>query len=297
MITGDKKVLAPGTEAYARLELQRSVVEDVVVVHWGRGSFLPRIPKGTFDVITVQDPFWRGLFALYAARLLHVRLNVQVHADLVAQSFIKRCVATFVLQRADSVRTVSEKVKRQVEGLHVRAPIRVLPIYLDVSRFRAIVHEPHAQKTILWVGRFEIEKDPLAAITVLERVRKAGVDAKLIMLGAGSMERVLKTKAAGSPIEFPGWQDPAAFLSQADVVLCTSREESWGASTVEALAAGVAVVAPDVGIAREAGAIVVPRQELAQAVIKALQSNTSGDLKLTLLSQEEWACAWKESLI
>jgi hypothetical protein len=49
-----------------------------------------------------------------------------------------------------------------------------------------------------------------------------------------------------------------------DVVLGTlaSPGESWGASIVEALAE-VPGVAPDVGIAKEAGAIVVTRQDLA----------------------------------
>ena len=97
-------------------------------------------------------------------------------------------------------------------------------------------------------------------------------------------------------VEFPGWQDPAPYLARAGVVLCTSKHESWGESIVEALAAGVPVVAPDVGVAREAGAVIAARSDLAQALTEALRSGARGELKLKLLSREEWAGAWRNSL-
>ena len=56
IITGDKK-FGPGHERY---ELQRSVVDELAVVYWGRGSYWPKLPKERFDVVTTQDPFWRG---------------------------------------------------------------------------------------------------------------------------------------------------------------------------------------------------------------------------------------------
>ena len=71
-----------------------------------------------------------------------------------------------------------------------------------------------------------------------------------------------------------------------------------GASIVEALAAGVPVVAPDVGVAKEAGAIIASRDRLAEAVIEVLRSvrPVRGELKLSPLSKEEWTVAWKETL-
>ena len=66
---------------------------------------------------------------------------------------------------------------------------------------------------------------------------------------------------------------------------------------IEALAAGVPVVSPDVGIAKEAGAIVVEREKLAKAVVGVLTSNVKGELKIPMLSKEEWARKWKESLM
>ena len=300
MITGDKNFVA--SERYAS---QAAQVEKLDVVYLGRENFWPSTPGESYEVVTAQDPFWRGLFAWKIARRCGARLNVQVHADLSAQSFVKRQLARFVLRRADAVRAVSEKIKKQVEALRVKAPVRVLPVFVDTEKFKQLERVPHEGKRILWLGRFEPEKDPGAALEVLKRVRAEVPSARLIMLGRGSLETTLKGRAAGLPampdgrprVEFPGWQDPLPYLAKADVVLSTSRHESYGASMVEALAASVPVVAPDVGIAKEAGAIVVPRSELASAVVRVLQSKTRAELQVPVLGRDEWAQRWRNTLV
>lgn len=300
MISGDKNLLKEGSEARARLELQKSQAEQLDVFVWpqvhSRIEIWRAAKKNRYDVVTAQDPFWRGLLAWRVAKQTEAKLNLQVHTDLSAQSFLRRVLARFLLIRADSVRVVSEKIKKQVERLGAQGSICVLPIYIDITRFRNMAPKPHTQKTILWVGRFESEKDPLYAIHVLKEVREK-VDAKLIMLGAGSLEPSLRRQADKLPIEFFGWQDPVSYLQIADVVLCTSKHESWGASIVEALAAGVPVVAPDIGIAKEAGAVVVPRSDLGNAVIRVLNSGQRGELKILMPSAEEWAKRWRETLV
>jgi glycosyltransferase involved in cell wall biosynthesis len=283
VITGDKK-FGPG---HLRYELQRRAVDSLEVVYWGRGSIRPALPAGPFDVVTAQDPFWRGLYGWYAAKKYKARFNVQVHTDLSAASFLHRTLARIVLRLAHSVRVVSEKIKGQVKHPH----ITILPIYVDASKFKTIVRNPEGS-LVLWVGRFEPEKDPLYALDVLRGVPGA----KLVMLGAGSLEPILRHRAAELPVGFAGWQDPVPYLIRASAVLCTSRHESFGASMVEALAAGVPVVAPDVGIAKEAGAIVVPREKLAEAVTRVLRTKPEARLALTLPRKEEWAEQWKKSL-
>ena len=285
MITGDKNF-----SASPRFALQSSQVEKLDVVYMGPGNVWPTVPAGHFDVVTAQDPFWRGLFAWRVARRIGAKLNVQVHTSVL------NVLGKFILRKADSVRVVSEKIKKQVESFGVKAPVRVLPVYIDVSKFQHVVYQPHSQKTILWVGRFEDEKDPLLALSVLEAVRQEGIDARLVMLGAGSLEQSLRSRVHGLPVEFPGWQDPVRYLAAADVVLSTSKHESYGASIIEALVAGVPVVSPDVGVAREAGVVVVARPDLARAVAQVLRSGGKGELKMQLLDAQEWAKQWRSSL-
>jgi glycosyltransferase involved in cell wall biosynthesis len=179
----------------------------------------------------------------------------------------------------------------------VRVPIRVLPVFVDLPKFYSLIRRPHAGKNIVWIGRFEEEKNPLAAIEVLQQVLKVVPDARLTMIGTGSLGQKLSDRAANLPIMVPlGWQDPRIYLDTADVVLCASWHESWGASIVEALAAHVPVVAPDVGVAKEAGATVVPRERLAEAVTDVLKSGARGKLQLNMLSEKEWAEAWVKTL-
>jgi len=298
MVTGDQNLLEVGTGAHARFLLQQAAVETLVPVFWGRRH--TDIPSASgYDVVTVQDPFWRGLAAWRAAKAAKVKLNVQVHTNLLAHNFLKRQLAKFVLKKADSVRVVSEEIKQQVVKMGVKVPVHVLPVYISIERFRAVARKPRARKTVLWYGRFEKEKDPLAAIEIFKKVKASIPDTKFVMLGSGSLQHKLNKRAleleSKESIVMP-WEDPAFYLETADVVLSTSRHESWGASMVESLGAGVAVVAPDVGIAKEAGAIVVPREKLADAVADALKSEAKGELKLKLLNESEWIKAWRESL-
>ena len=300
MISGDRHLLEPRTEAYRRLELQRAQVEQLDVFVWPHVHSAREIFKaariGLYDVITSQDPFWRGFIAWRIARKTGAKFNLQIHTDLSVQPFWRRLLACFLLRRADSVRVVSERIRKQVQAVGVKIPIHILPIFVNISRFIGTMPKSHSQKTILWIGRFEPEKDPHYATQVLKEVREQGVDAKLIILGAGSLEPKLREQSKDLPIEFPGWQDPASYLQIADVVLCTSKHESWGASIIEALAAGVPVVAPDIGIAREAGAIVVQMSDLGRAVIDVLNSGKRSELKISIPNSDEWAKRWKETL-
>lgn len=298
MITGDKRIKVPGTFAYERYTLQASQVEKLDVILWPEeGIFKPLLVKEKYDVVTSQDPFWRGLIAWKAARRADAKLNIQVHADINAQSFIKHVLAQIVLRHAGSVRVVSEGIKKQIARIAPRVKISVLPIFVDVEKYRTATQKPHDQKTILWFGRFEAEKDPLKAVEVLDGVRKSGIDAKLLMIGEGKLKEALKEKAKHMPIEILPWQhEMLAYFETADVVLSTSPAESFGASIVEALAAGVPVVSRDVGIAKEAGAIVAQPHQLAEKVVEVLQHGTKGELKIQLLGKDDWARAWKETL-
>jgi glycosyltransferase involved in cell wall biosynthesis len=300
MITGDKHLFVQDTPPFDRLQIQKKY-SDITPVFWGKGALrAPFQVTGDFDVITVQDPFWRGLVGLYISISKKAKLNVQLHADLNSQSFIRRTIAKLVLKRADSIRVVSSKLKTQVEELCVSAQIKVLPIYLDIERFKSVERktQPKAKKNIFWIGRFEDEKNPMFALDILKEVLKSGVDAELIMLGAGALEDKLKKKAKSENLQvtFKGWCNPVSLLASADVVINTSLHEGYGATIVEALATGAPVVSLDVGVASEAGAVITIKDEFATAVTKTLNSNATGELKIPILTKDQWAVEWMKTL-
>lgn len=302
MISGDKNILVEGSGAHARLLLQRAQVDRLDVFVWPHIHSFREIREaaahGQYDVITAQDPFWRGHLAWHLSRQYHTKLNVQVHTDLLAEPWWRRQWAYIQLRRATSIRVVSERARLHLARLLSGKKIAVLPIYVDISRFSSIIRRSHAGKNVLWIGRFEDEKNPLEAISVLQEVLREVPDARLTMIGEGRWRQRLSDAAANLPVTVSlTWQDPLLYLDTADVLLSTSKYESWGAVFVEALAAGVPVVAPDVGIAREAGATVVPRSELAAAVVQVLKSDTRGVLRIAVPTATEWAHAWRETLI
>lgn len=239
-----------------------------------------RLPRP--DVVTVQDPFETGLIGLCIARALGVPLHVQVHTDFTARAFrdhsvtnrVRVHIAWFVLRRAARIRVILERTREELFAAGISAPTTVLPIFVDTARYGALVREKHPRWKIdaLFIGRLESEKHPCLALDAVAAARKAGHDIGLTIVGEGSEHAALveRARSAGvaDRVEFMGWRtDILPFLARAEVLLVPSRYEGYGLVIVEALAAGVPVIATDVGVAREAGAIVVSEETFSQALI------------------------------
>ncbi len=227
-----------------------------------------RLPRP--DIVSVQDPYDSGMLGLLVARIRAARLHVQVHTDVFAASFrqhsllnaVRAIVARSVFSHADGIRVVAEHIKLSIEKrLTPKRPIAVLPIYVDTEHFRhaGAIADPRFARfatKLLWVGRFEAEKDPLRALDAFASAAPSG--ACLIYLGEGALIESLRARAHELSVHdrvfFEGHQDPAPYYALADLVLVTSEYEGYSRVVVEALAAGRPVLSTDVGIAREAGA-------------------------------------------
>lgn len=232
------------------------------------------------DVVSAQDPFETGLVALFIARRSGVPLHVQVHTDLLspeyaAHSFKNRVrvlVAGFVLRRASRIRVVSQRIKDGIEKRYkVRATVSVLPIFADVAAAGAKADGARFARfstKLLLVSRLEPEKN--IALAIRSFAQAAPKDACLIVVGEGSerkdLERLAKDLDVSDRVFFEGERPGASYYSVADLVLVTSRYEGYGLVIIEALARGVPVLSTDVGVAREAGAVVATPEKFADAL-------------------------------
>lgn len=308
MVTGDKNLFISGTEAWTRLELQRKQVDELVPIFWGRGNIWPVIPEGSFDIVTAQDPFWRGLFAWYVARKKNARFNIQVHVDVRAQPFSRRFLARIVLRQADSIRVVSERVKEQVTP-YAYAPVSILPVFIDLEKIRRAIPAdlkgdyPQFDKIILVASRLEPEKKVERAIDVMFKISQQFPRAGMLIAGKGSQEQELKEKVRKLGLEdkilFIGYRNDIASIYKAvDVLLLPSEFESYGASILEALEAGAPVVSEDIGIAKEAAIdpIVASFKDWDKAIIDIFTKNKKGKRRLSVLTAGEWGKKWKEIL-
>lgn len=291
----DRNILKPDSNVSKRQTAYAAHFDsyEVVLV---RGCFWLRAisTARAADVISAQDPFETGLLAWIFASVFRKALHIQIHTDFYALAFVhahflhhfRRLIAPFVLRRASRIRVVSEAVKESIENrIAPKVPITVLPIFVDTARFSDITRTKHPQFKIafLVVSRLEKEKNITFAIEALKATRDAGHDAGLTIVGSGSEESKLKAHARLLGLErfviFAGEADPITHYASADAVLVPSKYEGYGMVIVEALAVGIPVIATDVGIAREAGAIVSSEKDFADTVVRWIES---GPRKATL---------------
>jgi len=254
-----------------------------------------KLPKP--DAVTTQDPFETGLIALFVAHRLKVPLHVQVHTDFTAREFahhsflnwVRQRIAWYVLKRAARIRVILERTAQDIRARGVKAPVTVLPIFVDAIRFSTIprMKHPRWKIALLVVGRFEKEKRFELAIDALSAARAKGHDVGLTLVGEererGTYYRHAQRLRVADRVEIVGWHnDLSKFYSEADIVLVTSRYEGYGLVIVEALSAGIPVLSTDVGVAREAGAIVVPAKEFSRSLVQWIEN---GPRKASLAAQ------------
>ena len=256
-----------------------------------------RLPRP--DVVSVQDPFEAGLAGWLIARAFGVPLHVQVHTDFLSPefprlSFLNRLripLARFILRRASRIRVVSERIadSLKINNYKLKTIPTVLPIFVDVEKYRTAQLEPRLAARdhlfslkLLVVSRLEPEKNVALAIHAFA---KAALEKScLIIIGEGREKQALyemaKARGVAKWVFFEGNTDPAQYYKMADVVLCPSRYEGYGMVVVEALAAGTPVIATDVGIAREAGAIIAEEDDFAKTLVAWRESGPrEGSLK------------------
>jgi glycosyltransferase involved in cell wall biosynthesis len=271
------------------------------------GRFI--IEKRGITDITCQDPFFTAMAGVSlkketVAAGRDVRLEIQLHTDIGSPNYVRtfgnkarKALALSYLPKADSVRVVSERIKKYlVETLGISvSKITVRPIVVDTDKIKnapvmagADLHKkyPQFEKIVLMASRLEPEKDIESAIRAWSEVVNTPAAAPklpkagLVIVGTGSCEAKLKKLAAkldlDASVVFEKWADQATLFSYyktADLFLNTSLFEGYGMTLVEAHAAGCPIVSTDVGVAPEVGAKIVggpDKKAFIQAIAQAI---------------------------
>jgi glycosyltransferase involved in cell wall biosynthesis len=117
---------------------------------------------------------------------------------------------------------------------------------------------------VLAIGRVTPQKDPASYIAIVKRVVARRPDARGIWVGSGNGDKrfmeMVNAAGLGDVISVVAWQhDVRNYIAAADVMLTTSKFESFGYVNAEALAMHLPVVASNV-----TGTSDVMREELQQ---------------------------------
>jgi N-acetyl-alpha-D-glucosaminyl L-malate synthase BshA len=179
---------------------------------------------------------------------------------LVGQERSFQAITRFSIAKSDGITAVSDFLKREtVEHFQIPPPaIEVVPNFVDPSlydrthtpcRKQALV-EP-GEKLIMHISNFRPVKRVRDVVRIFARTARE-VPARLVLVGDGPERPAAHQEAealrVADRVRFLGKQDSVAeILACADLLLLPSQSESFGLVALEAMAAGVPVVATSVG--------------------------------------------------
>jgi glycosyltransferase involved in cell wall biosynthesis len=238
---------------------------------------MPYLPRSLeLSLVHTHSPFVTGWLGVRAARRARVPLVFTYHTQLEAyahyvpfETHATRSAATQLTRgyanAADAVIVPTASMERRLRELGVRTRIDVIPSGIDVAffargrrneRLRVQLGVADGAKMVLSVGRLGREKNLELALEAFALLGDAA--AHLVIVGDGTHREALQRFAVRAGVagrttfarEFDRDALPDAYAS-ADAFLFTSSSETQGLVLVEALAAGVPIVAVDTPQTRE----------------------------------------------
>lgn len=156
-----------------------------------------------------------------------------------------------LLPRMHKIVAVSPGLARYIEE-HVGPHVRVEYLPNPVRQFSGVTRPAGSDGAVSFVtvGRLSWEKGHDVLVEAFAKVLARGLDARLTIVGDGAAQAGLVAQiqrlGVGERVRLTGKiPDPARELEQADCFVSASRWEGFGVSIVEALSAGLYVIASD----------------------------------------------------
>lgn len=312
------------------LDLLSGYTHETVPTTGGARWWRDRLGAAALDLLVVngytQAPYLRAaLFGRRGARRVGLRIDTVLFGR--RPSLARRMFVAHVLPSIfDRFLATGSLTRRYLEECGVAGPrIGLFPYAIDVISFREGAHLdagarralrdrfgiPNDAKLVLAVAKLSPREAPWDLLRAAALLRDAGI--RVLVAGdgplRGELERFVAESALGDVVRFAGYV-PYAELPRlygaADLFVHAPREERWGVSVAEALAAGLPVVASsrvgaahdlipgDAGFIYEAGR----ESELAACIGQALALDPKRVAAAAAARLAEWdyAAAWRHLL-
>ncbi len=213
------------------------------------------------DIVVCQDPFLTALIGCYLKRKYQLKLQINFHGDFWQNklwlkerklNYLFWLISKFTVPCADIIRVMSHGQQQKLIHAGIQADkIRVIATPVRLSQYLKHQVSPKnnsQQKIILHVGRDDQVKDYPTLIKAFEHVFKEYNFVALHQVGADKHLKQHLTKLPAklkSKIILHGFQPHERLLAlyySADVVVLSSKSESFGKVLVEANACAKPVV-------------------------------------------------------
>ena len=156
-----------------------------------------------------------------------------------------------VWKHAAAIAAVSSQT-RQLALKHYAADIQVIPNGIDPTAYHPGNFNTNKTPVIIYIGRFSPEKNALAVPQVLSTLKDLAWEC--IMLGDGPQMEEVRTLIKKHQLEqrftLPGWVSPddvVNFMEKSDILFMPSLRDAMPMAGLQGLAAGLAVVASEIG--------------------------------------------------
>ncbi|MFZ2627695.1 MAG: glycosyltransferase [Rugosibacter sp.] len=266
--------------------------EDRLMTRAGLKAFNRRVASADFSLIHVQTPFAAHYAGIKLARQQGVPVIATYHTHFEEYLFhylpiVPRGALRGLARRAargqcnalDGIIVPSQPMAQTLRDYGVTTPLHVIPTGLpesqfirgDGQRFRAAYRIGAERKIALFVGRAAFEKNIGFLLEVAALARQQRPDLLLVIAGEGPALEQLQRKAnqlgINDHVRFVGYLPRESGLrdcyAAADVFVFASRTETQGLVLLEAMAAGLPVLAlPALGAAE----IITPQRGAVAAI-------------------------------
>jgi 1,2-diacylglycerol 3-alpha-glucosyltransferase len=228
----------------------------------------------SMDITHVHHPFLSGSLAMRYCVPRNIPIVFTNHSryDLMTQAYLpilpetigeaalKAYLAPFY-RACDLIIVPAPRMMKVMEDhFGLESPVEVVPNGVDLTPFKTVIQPidraifgfSTADIVSIYVGRLAPEKNLSFLIRAFFGVAMAFDRARLLVVGDGpdreNLEALVKHMNIGSKVFFTGmveYKDIPAYLAASDIFVTPSSSETFGLSTVEAMAAGIPVLGID----------------------------------------------------
>jgi|Deesub1362A_J573_1020465.scaffolds.fasta_scaffold00023_15 N-acetyl-alpha-D-glucosaminyl L-malate synthase BshA len=206
--------------------------------------------KKKYDLIHAHYAFPQGFLGVLLKKISRKPLILTIHGSdilVLKKNPFTKAFVKYVLKNSDKIIAVSEYLRKEAIEMGVNED-KIIVVYGGIPRaIRRKNVEP--EDSICFIGSLVKQKGVDILINAVRKVKKSRPNVKLYIVGDGKERKKLEALSKYDPdIYFTGEVgDLSEVLSKCKVMVLPSREEGFGLVLLEAMVAGVPVVATNVG--------------------------------------------------